>query len=62
MLIIGLYKMPKTKVEEGGTISFKDSSARLSANSKYREGVIAQVFYVACKLCVGPLLFNMQKD
>ncbi|OZN24195.1 L-fucose:H+ symporter permease [Actinobacillus seminis] len=50
MLIIGLYKMPKTKVEEGAAISFKDSFARLSANSKYREGVIAQVFYVGVQI------------
>lgn len=50
MLIIGLYKMPKTKVEESAAISFKDSFARLSANSKYREGVIAQVFYVGVQI------------
>ncbi|MDY4595309.1 MAG: L-fucose:H+ symporter permease [[Pasteurella] aerogenes] len=50
MLIIGLYKMPKTKVEEGGSISFKESFARLSANAKYREGVIAQVFYVGVQI------------
>lgn len=50
MLIIGLYKMPKTKVEEGGSISFKESCARLSANEKYREGVIAQVFYVGVQI------------
>ena len=50
MLIIGLYKMPKTKVEEGAAISFKDAFARLSANSKYREGVIAQVFYVGVQI------------
>ncbi len=50
MLIIGLYKMPKTKMEEGGSISFKESFARLSANAKYREGVIAQVFYVGVQI------------
>ncbi|WP_373098963.1 MULTISPECIES: L-fucose:H+ symporter permease [Pasteurellaceae] len=50
MLIIALYKMPKTKVEEGTPISFKTSFNRLYANAKYREGVIAQVFYVGVQI------------
>lgn len=50
MLIIGLYKMPATKVEEGGRISFSEAFGRLIKNEKYREGVIAQVFYVGVQI------------
>ncbi|WP_040975536.1 L-fucose:H+ symporter permease [Necropsobacter massiliensis] len=50
MLIIALYKMPKTKVEESAPLAFKESFRRLYANAKYREGVIAQVFYVGVQI------------
>ncbi|WP_439240505.1 L-fucose:H+ symporter permease [Lonepinella sp. BR2474] len=49
-LIIALYKMPTTKVCENGSISFKTSFNRLISNAKYREGVIAQVFYVGVQI------------
>lgn len=49
-IIIGLYKMPKTKVEEGTRLSFKGAFDRLIQNAKYREGVIAQVFYVGVQI------------
>lgn len=48
--VIALYKMPATKVEEGARISFKDAVSRLFANARYREGVIAQVFYVGVQI------------
>ena len=50
LIIIGLYKMPSVKVEEGARISFKESFGRLIQKAKYREGVIAQVFYVGVQI------------
>ena len=50
LIIIGLYKMPSVKVEEGARISFKESFGRLIQRAKYREGVIAQVFYVGVQI------------
>jgi len=49
-IIIALYKMPQTKVGDGEQISFLDSAKRLIKNAKYREGVIAQVFYVGAQI------------
>lgn len=40
MLIIGLYKMPAVKVEQGERIPTGEAFKRLIANAKYREGVI----------------------
>ena len=50
LVIIGLYKMPAVKVEEVARISFKESFSRLIQKAKYREGVIAQVFYVGVQI------------
>lgn len=51
LIIIGLYKMPKVRVEEGGNrITFKEAVSRLIQIPKYREGVIAQVFYVGVQI------------
>ncbi|OBX11331.1 major facilitator transporter [Gallibacterium salpingitidis] len=50
LIIIALYKMPKTRTEEQPRISFSEAVGRLSKNAKYREGVIAQVFYVATQI------------
>ena len=50
-IIIALYKMPTVKVEESGTqLSFKEAVGRLMKKPKYREGVIAQVFYVGVQI------------
>ncbi len=49
LIIIALYKMPNTEKHENSIhplISFK----RLIKNLSYREGVIAQVFYVAAQI------------
>ncbi len=49
LIIIALYKMPNTEKHENSIhplISFK----RLIKNMSYREGVIAQVFYVAAQI------------
>ncbi|MFU2089681.1 L-fucose:H+ symporter permease [Avibacterium avium] len=50
MLVIGLYKMPATKMEQGTKLSFREAFNRLIAKAKYREGVIAQVFYVGVQI------------
>ncbi|MCL7721187.1 L-fucose:H+ symporter permease [Actinobacillus pleuropneumoniae] len=49
-IIIALYKMPATKMDEHGKISVKESFGRLIKNARYREGVIAQVFYVGVQI------------
>lgn len=49
-IIIALYKMPATKVESAARISVKESFNRLISNARYREGVIAQVFYVGVQI------------
>ena len=51
LVIIALYKIPSVKVEESDTrLSFKEAVARLIKKPKYREGVIAQVFYVGVQI------------
>jgi len=49
LIIISMVKMPEQK-NEGKNIRFADSFKRLIANARYREGVIAQVFYVAAQI------------
>ncbi|MDP3915309.1 MAG: L-fucose:H+ symporter permease [Bacteroidota bacterium] len=48
-LVIYFFKMPKRK-DPDHTIHAMDTFRRLIANVKYREGVIAQVFYVAAQI------------
>ena len=49
LIVIALYKMPETNKVDS-SIHPIDSFKRLSNNIKYREGVIAQVFYVAAQI------------
>ncbi len=42
--------MPAVKIEEAGQISFKTAVSRLAQKAKYREGVIAQAFYVGVQI------------
>lgn len=49
-VVIALYKMPKTKIEGSDKIAFGAAVKKLFANAKYREGVIAQVFYVGVQI------------
>jgi len=49
LIIISLIKMPKRKNIETPT-SAKSSFQRLFKNSKYKEGVLAQLFYVAAQI------------
>lgn len=48
-VLIALYKMPVTRKADS-SIHPIDSFKRLVKNIKYREGVIAQVFYVAAQI------------
>ena len=48
-LVIYLFKMPKRK-DPDHTIHAMDTFRRLIANPNYREGVLAQVFYVAAQI------------
>ncbi len=49
LVVIALYKMPKRK-EADHEIHAWDSFKNLIGNIKYREGVIAQVFYVGAQI------------
>ena len=56
-IIIGLTKMPKTK-EQGDRGPLKDTFARLWKNRPYREGVVAQMFYVAAQIMVWTFIIQ----
>ncbi len=45
-IIIGLKKMSTIKVEDSEQISFKSAISKMATKAKYREGVIAQAFYI----------------
>ncbi|MCB9219992.1 MAG: L-fucose:H+ symporter permease [Ignavibacteriales bacterium] len=49
MIIIAFYKMPETN-KSNNSIHPLETFKRLIKNIKYREGVIAQVFYVAAQI------------
>ncbi|MFJ1473019.1 L-fucose:H+ symporter permease [Capnocytophaga cynodegmi] len=50
LIVISLVKMPETQQKTSEKIDFLGSLKRLSVNKIYREGVIAQVFYVAAQI------------
>ena len=56
-IIIGLTKMPKTK-EQGERGPLKDTFVRLWQNRPYREGVVAQMFYVAAQIMVWTFIIQ----
>ena len=56
-IVIGLTKMPKTK-EQGERGPLKDTFARLWKNRPYREGVVAQMFYVAAQIMVWTFIIQ----
>lgn len=49
-IIIALVKMPHTQVKSKGDSSFLASAGRLLRNINYRQGVVAQFFYVAAQI------------
>ncbi|MBQ7180829.1 MAG: L-fucose:H+ symporter permease [Bacteroidaceae bacterium] len=64
-IIIGLTKMPKTNTGEGvgeGAAATKPTArqtlTRLWSNTVYREGVVAQIFYVAAQIMVWTFIIQ----
>lgn len=49
-VIIALVRMPVTQTAERSSIRAADAAKRLLKNRNYREGVIAQFFYVAAQI------------
>ena len=49
-VIIAVAKMPKTQLEDKYNDNARDSARRLIRIPKYREGVVAQLFYVAAQI------------
>jgi len=62
LVIIALTKMPKTESEEkkaaGETHTVKETLSNLWHNSIYREGVFAQVCYVAAQIMVWTFIIQ----
>ena len=62
LVIIALTKMPKTESEEkkaaGETHTVKETLSNLWYNSIYREGVFAQVCYVAAQIMVWTFIIQ----
>jgi len=50
-ILIWITKMPKSK-DGGGSLDLKGSFNRLMSNLRYRNGVIAQAFYVGAQITV----------
>ena len=50
LVMMLLVKMPKGESAERGSSAFRPTVARLFSNSRYREGVIAQFFYVGAQI------------
>ena len=50
-IMIYFTKMPKSK-DSGGSLDISGTFRRLTANIRYREGVIAQAFYVGAQITV----------
>ena len=57
LIVIGLTKMPKTK-EQGERGPLMGTFKRLWENRPYREGVVAQMFYVAAQIMVWTFIIQ----
>ena len=58
LVVIGITKMPKTSTTTARKAKTKDTLARLWKNVAYREGVAAQVFYVAAQIMVWTFIIQ----
>lgn len=58
LVIIGITKMPKTSTTSAQKTSTKGTLKRLWKNVAYREGVVAQVFYVAAQIMVWTFIIQ----
>ncbi len=60
LIVIWFTKMPRT--EESEKVHFWDSFWRLVKNKVYREGVIAQVFYVAAQIMCWTFIIHYAEN
>lgn len=60
-IIIALVKMPRTQSKEPG-MKTTDSLRRLWHNGPYREGVLAQVFYVGAQIMVWTFIIQYAEN
>jgi len=60
LIIIGMSKMPRTEHSE--KVHFRESFWRLVKNKVYREGVIAQVFYVAAQIMCWTFIIHYAEN
>ena len=58
LIVIALTKMPNTASAGMQKVSTKDTLKRLWKNVAYREGVLAQVFYVAAQIMVWTFIIQ----
>ncbi|MEM7367269.1 MAG: L-fucose:H+ symporter permease [Bacteroidota bacterium] len=56
-VLIYLVKMPEKK-KEGNNLNLQESLRRLLTNPKYREGVLAQVFYVGAQIMCWTYIYQ----
>ncbi|MCF8373436.1 MAG: L-fucose:H+ symporter permease [Bacteroidales bacterium] len=61
LILIAVFKMPVRK-EADHTIRVKDIFGRLIKNPKYREGVMAQVFYVAAQIMCWTFIIHYAEN
>ena len=57
LIVIALTKMPKTTVNDP-SLKTRDTLGRLWRNRTYREGVLAQVFYVGAQIMVWTFIIQ----
>lgn len=57
-IIIALTKMPNLGSDGGAKVKTRDILSRLWNNTVYREGVLAQVFYVAAQIMVWTFIIQ----
>ena len=58
LVIIACVKVPATQAQNGQQNTFRQSMRNLWRNRVYREGVIAQVFYVAAQIMVWTFIIQ----
>lgn len=61
-IVIAFVKMPKTQSTEAKNIKTKDSAKRLLKNHNYREGVMAQFFYVAAQIMCWTFIIHYAEN
>lgn len=61
-IVIAFVKMPKTQSTDAKNIKTKDSAKRLLKNHNYREGVMAQFFYVAAQIMCWTFIIHYAEN